>query len=368
MSTETSEEVRYPGSIEPSTTDGRDIDQNIALLSGEGSHQHVRPKDRHIARIAQAPWEHVPEITAADTTYYDRPMLRKSVWSVDIPIYYFVGGAAGAALTLGAALQLVAPGSRERLRKLSETCHWIGIIGSTAGAGFLIHDLGMPSRFLYMMRVFRPTSPMNMGVWILAGAAPTAITTGLFINQGGLLGRIGEISGYLSGLFGAALSGYTGVLVANTAIPVWQQARRWLPVMFVASSAGAAASIINIVTGDEAARTVARAFGTAGQLAEIASARMVEREADTVPKVGEALHHGGPAMLWKAATVLTAASLGLSLLAGSNRRGIAVSGWLGAAGSLCLRLAVHYMGNVSAREPRAAFHQQRAAKTMGSAT
>ncbi|MBV9612936.1 MAG: polysulfide reductase NrfD, partial [Acidobacteriaceae bacterium] len=31
----------------------------------------------------------------------------------------------------------------------------------------LIHDLGRPERFLNMLRVFRITSPMSVGSWIL---------------------------------------------------------------------------------------------------------------------------------------------------------------------------------------------------------
>src|SRR5579871_1571195 len=135
-------------------------------------------------------------------TYYDQPLLKESVWSIDIPIYYFLGGGAGAALVLGAALQLAPRRLRRELRQLSGTCHWIGIIGSTAGAVFLIHDLGRPERLLHMLRVFRPSSPMNMGVWILSGAAPTAIATGLLINREGIPGKIGEVSGWLSGVFG----------------------------------------------------------------------------------------------------------------------------------------------------------------------
>src|ERR1051326_6861192 len=136
-------------------------------------------------------------------------------------------------MTLGAAMQLASRAGRRDLQRASEICHWTGIIGSTAGAAFLIHDLGRPSRFLYMMRVFRPTSPMNMGVWILGGAAPTAIATGLFVKHRGLAGQVGEGLGYMSGIFGTALAGYTGVLVANTAIPLWQVSRCWLPVLFV---------------------------------------------------------------------------------------------------------------------------------------
>ena len=226
MSSASEQVVRYPNTVDPVTTDGRDIDPRIGTLSGEASHQITSTRDPHIARIAQPAWNQVPGVSD-DPTYYERPMLKESIWSIDIPIYYFLGGAAGGALTLGAAAQLV---NDPDLRQFSAHCHWIGILGSTAGAGFLIHDLGRPSRFLNMMRVFRPTSPMNMGAWILGGAAPTAIATGLFINRGGLLGLIGEVTGYLSGVFGAALATYTGVLVSNSAIPVWQEARRWMPV------------------------------------------------------------------------------------------------------------------------------------------
>jgi formate-dependent nitrite reductase membrane component NrfD len=210
-----------------------------------------------------------------------------------------------------------------------------------------------------MMRVFRPTSPMNMGVWILSGAAPTAITTGLLINRRGRWGQIGEVSGYLSGVFGAALAGYTGVLVSNTAIPVWQQARRWVPPMFMASSAAAAASVIDLVSADDVTRSVTRVFGAIGRAAEIVATLKTEHAASAIPKVGEALHRGWPAVLWKSATALTAVSLGLSLFAGKSRRRVVTAGWLGAAGSLCLRLAVHSVGNASVLDPRASFHQQR---------
>lgn len=339
--------------------DGRNVDAGVGILEGEAAQQQVTESDEHLREIAPSPWDRVPRITGRDTTYYDRPMLKQSVWSIDIPIYYFLGGTAGAALTLGAAIQLVSPHGRHPLRRLSGICHWTGIIGSTAGAAFLIHDLGRSSRFLYMMRVFRPTSPMNMGTWILAGAAPTAITTGLLVNRRGVLGDIGEVAGYLSGIFGAALAGYTGVLVSNTAVPLWQQARRWVPVMFVASSAASAASVLDIMVGDKASRTITRIFGTAGRVAEIAAAEEVERSVSAVPTVAEPLHRGSTSVLWKLATGLTAASLGLSLLPGRSRARSVATGILGVAGSLCLRFAVHYLTNASARNPRAAFHQQR---------
>jgi formate-dependent nitrite reductase membrane component NrfD len=318
----------------------------------------TKKEERSSVATEVSPSERVPQVADMDTTYYERPMLIKSVWSIDIPIYYFLGGTAGAALTLGAAIQLVSPRGHHPLRRLSAICHWTGIAGSTLGAAFLIHDLGRPSRFLYMMRVFRPTSPMNIGVWILSGAAPTAIATGLLVNRRGLPGQIGEATGYLSGIFGAALAGYTGVLVANSAIPVWQEARRWVPVMFMASSAAAAASVIDLASKDERTFVLRRIFGTAARLTEIVATRMVEQAASAIPKIGEPLHQGRPAHLWRAATGLTVASLAASLFS-RQRKWTIVAGVLGIAGSLCLRFAVHYVSTESARDPRAAFHQQR---------
>lgn len=363
MNTTSEQRVRYPNTGDPVTTDGRDINTAIGTLDGEAAPQEAKGEDRHLKSIAPAPWGQVPQITDQDTTYYGRPMLKESVWSVDIPIYYFLGGTAGAALTLGAAIQFVSPRGKHPLRRLSAICHWTGIVGSTAGAAFLIHDLGRPSRFLYMMRVFRPTSPMNVGAWILAGAAPTAITTGLFVNRPGLLGDIGEATGYISGLFGAALAGYTGVLVSNSAIPIWQEARRWVPVMFIASSASAAASVIEMLSGERRTRVATRIFGTAGRIAEIAATKQAERAASAIPKVAEPFREGPTAVLWKTATALTAASLGVSLLPGRSRKSGLIAGVLGIAGSLCLRFAVHYISNASARDPRASFQQQRGRKS-----
>jgi formate-dependent nitrite reductase membrane component NrfD len=349
--------VRYPQSVDPVRTDGRNVG-DLGVLAGEGAQQNVDHADRHLKEITPT-WESVPAIGGPDVTYYDRPVLKKSVWTIDIPLYYFLGGAAGAALTLGAAIQLVSDRRERRMRHLSAVCHWTGILGSTAGAALLIHDLGRPSRFLYMMRVFRPTSPMNMGVWILSGAAPTAITTGLFLNREGALGQIAEVTGYLSGLFGAALASYTGVLVANTAIPIWQEGRRWMPVLFAASGAATAGSVIDVLVPSSSCR-VTRVFGTTGRLLEMVAAKKVEQAAGRVPKVAEPFERGAAGMLWKAAAVLTAASLITALVPGKSKVRMRAAGWLGIAGSCCLRFAVHYLGDASVQDPRAAFHQQRA--------
>jgi formate-dependent nitrite reductase membrane component NrfD len=349
-----SEAVLYNGRVDPVRTDGRDIDKALAELSGEASHQVIEP-DR-VKPVSSEAHAVMFRPSAQDPTYYDLPVLKKSVWSIDIPLYYFVGGAGGAALTLGAAVQL----RKDRgLRELSEHIHWMGIVGSSLGAAFLIHDLGRPSRFLNMMRVFRPTSPMNMGAWILGGAAPTAIATGLFINRGGWIGAVGEVTGYMSGVFGAALAGYTGVLVANSAIPVWQAARHWMPILFMASSISGAAAILDLLSNRPSAGRITFVFGTVGRVAELAAAQCVEKSAAKTLQVAAPFRKGATALLWKASSMLTAASLVLTVLPGRSAKRRKIGGLLGALGSLALRFAVHYISNASSEDARASFHQQR---------
>jgi hypothetical protein len=147
--------------------------------------------------------------------------------------------------------------------------------------------------------------------------------------------------------------------VANTAIPVWQESRRWLPILFAASGAATAGSIIDIVYDREAGRMVGRVFGAAGRIAEVAASIEVEHAASRLPRVGRPLRRGGPALLWRCATALTVASLALSVAPGKSRKKTMIGGAMGALGSLCMRLAVHYIGNASARDPRGSFEQQR---------
>src|SRR5207237_1114238 len=108
----------------------------------------------------------------------------------------------------------------------------------------LISDLGRPERFLNMFRVFKVTSPMSVGSWIL-GASGTASGAAALLELLGKWRPLKYTAEVVSALTGAPLATYTGTLIADTAIPVWHEARRELPFLFGASavaSAGAARS------------------------------------------------------------------------------------------------------------------------------
>ena len=348
---------RYGKSVEPAYTDGRDIDLDVGQLLGEAAHQVSKGSpDPHEEKKAGV-WRQLPEPSAEDPTYYDRPMLQESVWSWAIPLYYYVGGLSGAAMALAAATTLK---NNESLDSFIHQAHWIGFTGTVLSGGLLIYDLGRPARFLNMLRVFRPTSPMNMGAWILSATGGTAFLTVVLRRRRGALGVIGEAFGVLSGLYGLGLATYTGVLVANTAVPVWQSSRRSLPALFGSSAVASLGCAFDIFGGDEgAASGITRNFGTVGRLGELAAGFCMEREAGKTPIVGRPWKGGVSGVMFRTSTLLTAASLVLAVLPNRTKKRRIASGILGSLGSLLMRFSVESAGKASARNPRSSFHQQR---------
>jgi formate-dependent nitrite reductase membrane component NrfD len=332
--------------------DGRHVDDELGLLEGEGAQQRIDPSRE---QSAEPVWEQ-PPTEHGSHTYYERPVLKEPVWIWAVPSYFHVGGAAGAAAVLGAAAQA---GGREPLAGLIRNCRRISLTSLVAGTGFLIIDLGRPARFLNMLRVFRPTSPMSVGSWVLAGSVPLAALSVLTADAEGLPRRIGDAAGLVLGALGLPLAGYTAVLLANTAVPVWNRARRSLPFLFLASSASAASSALETMDLNDRERSIAGRFGTVADVAELVATVAVEREAAKTQPVGRVLKEGLPGLLWKTSTVCTLGTLALSALPRRGPVGRWITALLGTGGSLALRFAVFHAGKVSARDPRASFEAQR---------
>ena len=342
--------------------DGRHIAPELGVLAGEGSQQRIGTTAEAYPSTTFV-WRDLPSHSfQEDPTYYERPILKEPVWIWAVPVYFYVGGTAGAATVLGAAAQAL---DGEELRGLVRSCRWVAALGGAAGTALLIHDLGRPERFLHMLRVFRPTSPMSVGSWVLAGAASATMGSALLANRKGFLGRLGDAIAYAAALLGMPLSGYTAVLLGNTAVPVWQATRRSLPHLFIGTSVSGLASLFGLLPVDLAPREekIVERFGIAGKVVDLAAMAVVEREANQVESVGRPLREGLSGTLWSAARAMTAASLVLSLLPGRSRAKRLAGGLLGTAGALALRFAVFHAGKASARDPRATFHQQRTTRT-----
>ena len=108
----------------------------------------------------------VPE--AEPTSYYGRPVLKAPVWRWDIPAYLVTGGTMAGSSLLAAGADLTGNRALRRAGRLAAALN-LGL-----STGFLVHDLGRPGRFANMLRIVKPTSPMNVGSWILAAYGPGA--------------------------------------------------------------------------------------------------------------------------------------------------------------------------------------------------
>jgi hypothetical protein len=282
-------------------------------------------------------------------SYYGRPVIKEPTWTWEIPTYFFTGGVSGASSVLSLSAKLFGN------EKLSKTALYIGAVFDAISPVLLVSDLGRPERFHHMLRVFKITSPMNVGAWVLlvnGGASNTAAMLELL----GILKPIKLLAETVAAFFGPPLATYTGVLVADTSIPVWHEGRKELPWIFGASaaaSAGAAACVFL----DPADAGPARRCAVGGVALEGIAMETMERR---LGEIGEVYKQESAGTFARAAKTL--AGGGALLLATRGRKSRAASvlgGAMVCAGEMCLRWSVYKAGFQSARDPKYTVKPQR---------
>ena len=282
-------------------------------------------------------------------SYYGRPVIKEPVWTWEIPAYFFTGGLAGASSVLSLAARL------RGNDKLGRTALFVGAVADAVSPPLLVSDLGRPERFHHMFRVFKVTSPMNVGAWVLlvsGGASSTAAALEL-------LGRWKPVklaAEAVAALAGPPLATYTGVLLADTAVPVWHEGRHELPWLFGASACGSAgAAACAFLDPDDAAP--ARRLAIGGVAAEAVAMHAMEFRLGAVGEV----YHRGPAgkLAWAAKSLAGTGALLLARRGPRSRRAAVLGGMLVCAGELCLRWSVFKAGFQSARDPKYTVGPQR---------
>jgi formate-dependent nitrite reductase membrane component NrfD len=299
----------------------------------------------------------VPDATF--TSYYGRPVVKAAPWEAAIPFYLFMGGLAGGSSLLGAGADL---SGRPALRRAAR----IGATGAiSASLIALVYDLGRPTRFINMLRVFKPTSPMSVGTWVITAYAPGNLIAGAaeiakllpiaqllparlrFLTT--LLDFAARPGGIAAALLAPGVASYTAVLLTDTSTPAWHDAHRELPFVFVGSAAAASGGF-GMLMAPVSEAGPARKLAVAGAIAELAVEHRMEK---SMGLSAEALHHGKPGRLIRASKILTAVgATGALLLGGRSRVAAAASGVLLMAGSACTRFGVFEAGIESAHDPK----------------
>ena len=300
----------------------------------------------------------------AGPTYYGRSQLKTAPfnnWVVGG--YIFLAGLSGGA-ALVSALAEAARG--ERAAGVGRRGRYLSMLAPSLGSLLLVWDLHTPQRFYNMWRIFKTTSPMSLGTWILTGfmgaampAAAGQLASDLFGLKG--LGRLTRMFSAPAALGGAGIATYTPALLAATSTPYWAAAPRALGVRFGASSVASGAAALAVGERSVGLRRTLTAVSALALLVE-GAATLVHHRTVKAKGVGEALDGRWGRIEGTAVTglglLLPLALFATARLIRDERRAAAVSDLASAAvvaGSALLRVSTLAIGDESARRPEISF-------------
>ncbi len=246
---------------------------------------------------------------AKGPAYYDVSMLKPPVWKWQIATYFFLGGLSAGAFVLA---RLAERFGGEDFWEVTRWGTYTAIAAAAPCPILLIDDLGDKSRFHHMLRVWKPSSPMNLGTWVLTAITPIAAAAvreffahrdylralpaggkarrlvrrgeravrrrapaGMLNVVSGSIGVIADVAGVPLAFL---LATYTGVLLSNSATPVWTQ-NKWLSPLFAVGAMSTGASAIGLAmelsrtsgAPETRAERALRHFSTAAHVAEVAA-------------------------------------------------------------------------------------------------
>ena len=184
--------------------------------------------------------------------YYGVPVIHRPHWKWLVTGYFFLGGISGASAVIAAFARLCGgpPGV-----SVARVATYVSVVALVPCPPLLILDLGRPGRFLNMLRVFRTSSPMSVGTWgltafgiITASSTVLQLVDDLTSGAGPLPASARRIASDTIALLGAIsgffVAGYTGVLLAATAVPLWSKRPALLGPLFLSSAMASATAVI----------------------------------------------------------------------------------------------------------------------------
>jgi hypothetical protein len=285
------------------------------------------------------------------TGYYGVPLLKEPQWHPEVPLYFFVGGAAGASAVIADMASWLGDD-----RELVRSARWIAAGGGALSSALLIKDLGVPSRFLNMLRVFKPLSPMSMGAWTLSAFSSVSAAAAFGNLMQEKLGTsiaikiVENAAGLLATATGLVMASYTGVLIGATVIPVWNENVGTLPQHFAASGLNSAVSILELFGHDDS--RALNLLGISASCYEVAEGALLESKRH---RVNEPLRKGWSGAIVRAGGVLSGPvplALRLAYAVSGNKKLRCAAAWSSVAGSLLTRFGWVHAGRASARDHR----------------
>jgi protein NrfD len=271
-------------------------------------------------------------------SYYGRPAVKASPYRWKVALYTFLGGLAGAVQVIVSLADLI---DEKRHRDLIRKGRVIAAAnGALLGPALLIADLHTPQRWYNMLRIFRRTSPMSIGSYVLTAFGGFSALS--------LIPKIERLAQVPAAMAGAGMASYTPALLAATATPLWSAAPRSLGAEFASAAFASGAAALLLVEDTKQLEHTA----LAGTLA-YAGAAYVASRVHKAKQVDRPLRRGRWAGVHRAGLALSIglplACFALNVLSGRNRQRsmLGAAGILG--GVLLSRWARFEAGNASAR-------------------
>lgn len=309
----------------------------------------------------------------ARESYYGIPVIHKPHWHWLIVWYFFLGGISSASYVIATVAEWL--GGRAG-RPIVRAGRYLSLATLLPCPILLILDLGRPERFYHMLRVFKFRSPMSVGTWGLTvfGAFCTASAL-LQAARDGLFGRrrrsrpdASALPARLIGLLGAGpavfVGGYTGVLLAATAVPLWARNYLLLGPLFLTSAFSTATAALSLILAALGAKheTLGRLERLDSLLLLVEGAILALARANLGPVLARPISEGRLGRLrgLVTATAGIAAPLGLqsrgAFLGARTPRPVAMlASLLVLAGGFTLRYVMVIGGLASADDPQATF-------------
>jgi formate-dependent nitrite reductase membrane component NrfD len=302
-------------------------------------------------------------------SYYQRPALKASGYGALVWGYTWISGLAGSAQILGTLADI---GGSPRHASLVRNARYLAAGAAAIGPALLIADLHTPQRWYNMLRIFRKTSPMSIGSYLLTGFTGLSGIAALAQFFGSArrpwARRLARTAQVPAALAGAGMSIYTGALISATSTPLWAAQPRLISARFGCSamaSAAAALSLAERAAGDarncRALDGIALVATLAGAALSSASERDYQAEGLDRAMQTESASATCHALSESLGHMLPLLCFGLAGLAPKKLRRLPALGALGIlAGGMMMRAGIFRAGNASAQRPQDYFELTRA--------
>jgi formate-dependent nitrite reductase membrane component NrfD len=312
------------------------------------------------------------------SSYYGLPVIHRAHWKWEIYTYFFLGGISGASYVIASFVQWLGGRGAERIERTGRYLSFAALLPSPV---LLILDLGRPDRFHHMLRVVKLRSPMSVGTWgLMLFSAFSALSALIQAARDGLFGRGTWLARLLlvlparliggAGLFPAFfLSGYTGVLLSATAVPLWARNYLLLGPLFITSSLSSAAAALTLLFSlarkpDHAAMKRLERLDLVAMLAE--AALLVALRANLTRIAARPLTEGRMGMIYRVGVLGAGVTAPLALQVLGTRAGARFTRTLDLTGAILtlvggflLRYVMVMGGRISADDPEATFEMTR---------